>query len=128
MLHINHKLALLLYYVLISFLITSCSQSDQKMQWALENNGQDINGSIGIKGIDIEYMNTEPSTKATIAIIDSGFINSPYLKEQIFINVGEIKDDGIDNDGNPLNKSYSYNEDIPSYIDFLETGMKNYRK
>lgn len=34
----------------------------------------------------------------------------------------------IDNDGNPLNKSYSYNEDIPSYIDFLETGMKNYRK
>lgn len=100
MLHINHKLALLLYYVLISFLITSCSQSDQKMQWALENNGQNINGSIGIKGIDIEYMNTEPSTKATIAIIDSGFINSPYLKEQIFINVGEIKDDGIDNDGN----------------------------
>ena len=34
----------------------------------------------------------------------------------------------IDNDGNPLSKSYSYNEDIPSYIDFLETGMKNYRK
>ena len=34
----------------------------------------------------------------------------------------------IDNEGNPLNKSYSYDEDINLYIDFLETGLKNYRK
>ena len=34
----------------------------------------------------------------------------------------------IDNDGQPLNKSYSYNEDIPAYIDFLETGLENYKK
>ena len=34
----------------------------------------------------------------------------------------------IDNDGQPLNKSYSYNEDIPAYIDFLETGLANYKK
>ena len=34
----------------------------------------------------------------------------------------------IDNEGNPLNKSYSYDEDIKLYIDFLETGLKNYRK
>ena len=34
----------------------------------------------------------------------------------------------IDNDGKPLNKSYSYDEDINLYIDFLETGLKNYRK
>ena len=33
----------------------------------------------------------------------------------------------IDNDGQPLNKSYSYNEDIPAYIDFLTTGLKNYK-
>ncbi len=34
----------------------------------------------------------------------------------------------VDNEGMPLNKSYSYNEDINLYIDFLETGLKNYKK
>lgn len=34
----------------------------------------------------------------------------------------------IDNDGQPLNKSYSYDEDIPAYIEFLETGLENYKK
>lgn len=34
----------------------------------------------------------------------------------------------IDNEGKPLNKSYSYNEDIPAYIEFLQTGLENYKK
>lgn len=34
----------------------------------------------------------------------------------------------VDNEGMPLNKSYSYDEDIKLYIDFLETGLKNYKK
>ena len=34
----------------------------------------------------------------------------------------------IDNEGKPLNKSYSYDEDIPKYIEFLQTGMENYKK
>ena len=34
----------------------------------------------------------------------------------------------IDNEGRPLNKSYSYDEDIPKYIEFLQTGLENYRK
>lgn len=34
----------------------------------------------------------------------------------------------INNDGKPLNKSYSYNEDIPKYIEFLQTGLENYKK
>ena len=33
----------------------------------------------------------------------------------------------LDNEGMPLNKSYSYDEDIPKYVDFLQTGLKNYR-
>ncbi len=33
----------------------------------------------------------------------------------------------LDNEGKPLNKSYSYDEDIQKYIDFLETGLKNHR-
>lgn len=33
----------------------------------------------------------------------------------------------IDNEGKPLEKSYSYNEDIPKYIEFLQTGLENYK-
>ena len=32
----------------------------------------------------------------------------------------------LDNEGNPLNGSYSHDEDINKYINFLETGLKNY--
>lgn len=34
----------------------------------------------------------------------------------------------LDNEGKPLNGSYSYKEDIKGYIDFLETGLKKYRQ
>ena len=34
----------------------------------------------------------------------------------------------IDNEGNPLNKSYSFDEDVNRYVDFLETGLNNYKK
>lgn len=34
----------------------------------------------------------------------------------------------INNEGEPLNKSYSYDESIPKYIEFLQTGLENYRK
>ena len=34
----------------------------------------------------------------------------------------------IDNEGRPLNKSYSYDEDISKYIQFLQTGLENYKK
>lgn len=34
----------------------------------------------------------------------------------------------INNEGQPLNKSYAYDEDIPKYIEFLQTGLDNYRK
>lgn len=33
----------------------------------------------------------------------------------------------LDNEGMPLNKSYSYDEDIAKYVDFLQTGLKNYK-
>ncbi len=34
----------------------------------------------------------------------------------------------LDNQGKPLNKSYAYDEDIPKYIEFLQTGLENYKK
>ena len=34
----------------------------------------------------------------------------------------------LDNQGKPLNKSYAYDEDIPKYNEFLQTGLENYKK
>jgi thiol:disulfide interchange protein DsbD len=34
----------------------------------------------------------------------------------------------VDNAGTPLAGSYSYNEDIQAYIDFLRKGLSNYKK
>jgi thiol:disulfide interchange protein DsbD len=34
----------------------------------------------------------------------------------------------IDDKGMPLNKSYAYDEDINKYVDFLQTGLKNFKK
>lgn len=34
----------------------------------------------------------------------------------------------LDNEGKPLNKSYSYDEDVDKYVDFLQTGLQNYKK
>lgn len=34
----------------------------------------------------------------------------------------------LDNEGKPLNKSYSYDENVDKYVDFLQTGLQNYKK
>ena len=34
----------------------------------------------------------------------------------------------IDNEGKPLNKSYAYDEEVEKYVDFLQTGLRNYQK
>ncbi len=34
----------------------------------------------------------------------------------------------LDNDGKPLNGSYSHDEDVDKYVDFLRTGLENYKK
>lgn len=33
----------------------------------------------------------------------------------------------VDNEGMPLNKSYSYDEDVAHYVDFLQTGLNNFK-
>jgi thiol:disulfide interchange protein DsbD len=34
----------------------------------------------------------------------------------------------LDNEGKPLNGSYSYDEDVDKFVDYLKTGLKNYKK
>lgn len=34
----------------------------------------------------------------------------------------------LDGEGMPLNRSYSYNEDVKAYVEFLNAGLKNFKK
>ena len=93
--------------ILMTICITSCSSSSTNFQWALENKGQEVNRSKGTIGVDIDFVRMPfSSQKIVIAIIDTGFANSPYLADRIFINEGEIKGDGIDNDENGFIDDY----------------------
>ena len=54
----------------------------------------------------------------------SDIINNDYVLITLYVD----NKTPIDNEGKPLNKSYSYDEDIPKYIEFLQTGLENYKK
>lgn len=70
--------------------------------WGLNNTGQ--NG--GVAGVDIgakQAWETSVGSRTgpIVAVIDSGVdTKHPDLKDNIFVNKGEIPNDGIDNDGN----------------------------
>ena len=74
-------------------------------QWALSNTGQTVEGDKLRSGVDINAQSawsvTEGSEEVVVGVLDTGIdINHPDLKDNIFVNPGEIPDDGIDNDGN----------------------------
>ena len=73
--------------------------------WGLENNGQSINGSAGVPGIDISVLDawniTKGDSTVVVGVIDTGIdIKHPDLVDKIWSNPNEIAGDGIDNDGN----------------------------
>ncbi|MGE5674701.1 MAG: S8 family serine peptidase [Mycobacterium leprae] len=74
--------------------------------WGLQNTGQDILGTLGTPGVDINATNawsiTMGSPEVVVAVIDTGVdINHPELKDHIWTNPGETScDDDIDNDNN----------------------------
>jgi subtilisin family serine protease len=74
-------------------------------QWGLHNTGQTIDYFTGTPDADIdapEAWNIETgSPDITIAIIDSGIdYTHPDLADNIWVNEGEIPDNGIDDDNN----------------------------
>lgn len=74
--------------------------------WALQNTGQTVNGGAGTAGDDIKFLAAwslaRPSgTGVVVAVIDTGVdYTHPDLASNMWVNVGEIPGNGIDNDSN----------------------------
>jgi subtilisin family serine protease len=74
--------------------------------WGMKNTGQtDAEGTVGLVGADIgatkAWAVTTGNKDIAVAVIDTGVdYTHPELKENIFVNSGEIADNGIDDDAN----------------------------
>ncbi|WP_080064313.1 S8 family serine peptidase, partial [Ruminiclostridium hungatei] len=73
-------------------------------QWGLFNNGQKVEFSTGKAGQDISALAAWGLTKGSavlVGVLDTGIDTSHEdLKDNIYVNSNEIKDNGIDDDGN----------------------------
>jgi subtilisin family serine protease len=81
--------------------------TDFNKQWGLDNNGQNVNGTSGTPGADIDAPEawdvTTGSSNVIVAVVDSGVdINHPDLQANIWTNPGEIPGNLFDDDGNGL--------------------------
>ncbi len=79
-------------------------------QWALENTGQ----TGGRAGADIgatrAWVNGTGSKEIVVAVVDTGIdIHHPDLVDAIWVNTGEIPDNGLDDDNN------GYADDVNGY-------------
>lgn len=73
--------------------------------WGLHNIGQNVNGTAGTANVDIDAPRawdiTTGSPNVIIGIIDSGIAyDHPDLAANMWVNTGEIPNDGLDNDSN----------------------------
>lgn len=87
--------------------------------WGLHNTGQVVDGMPGTVGVDIEAPEawdlTTGSPNVIIGVVDSGIAyDHPDLVPNMWVNTGEIPDDGIDNDGN------GFTDDVHGY-DFVNS-------
>lgn len=83
-------------------------------QWGLSNTGQEVEGKTGRAGVDINALQawdiTMGSSTVLVGVLDTGIdINHPDLKDNIYVNPGEIPGNGTDDDNN------GYIDDVNGY-------------
>jgi subtilisin family serine protease len=96
--------------------------------WGLHNTGQPVNGIVGVAGVDIEAPEawdlTTGSSNVIIGVVDTGIAyDHPDLAPNMWINTGEIPNDGLDNDGNGFIddvNGYDFVNDDPDPMDPLD--------
>ena len=85
--------------------------------WGLHNTGQTVNNTVGTADVDIDAPEawdlTPDSSDVIIGVVDSGIAyDHPDLAANMWVNPGEIPNNGIDDDGN------GFIDDVNGY-DFL---------
>jgi RHS repeat-associated protein len=84
----------------------AASPTDDKlnMQWSIYNSGQKVDGYTGRMTVDINVINAWDKTMGediVVGVLDTGIeISNIELSDNIYINTDEIKNNGIDDDGN----------------------------
>lgn len=81
------------------------------------------------------YVDNKESLPEPIEVTENGTVRKlrtvgdkwSYLQRVKFASNSQPFYVLLDNEGKPLNSSYAYNEDISSYIKFLEKGLENYK-
>ncbi|MDX8390617.1 MAG: S8 family serine peptidase [Mariprofundaceae bacterium] len=85
--------------------VTQPSDPRFSESWALNNNGQTVNGIIGTAGADIDMTDAwdvaTDCSNIIVALIDTGVdMLHPELSASIWLNAGEIPGNGLDDDNN----------------------------
>ena len=93
-------------------------------QWGLHNTGQSVQAISGLEDADIDYpearrLMLDSPSEAVIAIIDTGAdYTHPDLAGVMWVNAGEIADNGIDDDNNGfVDDVYGYDFAGDDYTD-----------
>ena len=68
---------------------------------------------------------SENGTKRTLRTVGDKW---SYLQRSKFGASAQPFDVILDNEGNPIAKSYSYDENVSHYMEFLNQGLDNYKK
>ncbi len=86
---------------------TTALPADERFDelWGLSNNGQAIAAQTGTSGVDLQalkaWATTQGSPSVVIGVLDTGIdLTHPDLAANIYVNPGEIPNNGIDDDGN----------------------------
>src|ERR1035437_6432793 len=98
-------------------------------QWSLQNTGQSVNGTAGTASDDLKFFGAwslaRPSgTGVVVAVIDTGCdYMHPDLASNIWVNTGEIPNNGIDDDGNGFVDDYHGYDFIDGTPDPTDSGF-----
>ncbi len=91
------------FNVLVLFIVTVtvlCAQSPTPNDWYYGSPGEGFNG-ISMRKAYAEFLKGKQTKTVIVAVIDSGIdVEHEDLKDNIWVNPGEIPDNGIDDDQN----------------------------
>jgi len=98
--------------------------TDPKVSGIIENDYVLISLYVDDKRPLVQPMTiTENGTQRTLRTIGDKW---SYLQRSKFGANAQPFYVLVDNEGNPLNKSYSYDENINKYLEFLQNGLNRY--